>query len=134
MRSWHLALALILALGAAPARAEDPPADRAVIYTGEATPILGRPVRDPAGDVIGRVVDVLVDESGQPRAAVIDIGGFLGVGNRSIAVAWTALHFQPVAEQIVLGLTADQLKSVPDYHRQASVQSPPITMAVPPPR
>jgi hypothetical protein len=35
---------------------------------------------------MGRVVNVVVDQSGQVRAAIIDFGGFLGVGNRKIAV------------------------------------------------
>ena len=33
------------------------------------------------------------------RAAIIDFGGFLGVGSRKIAVAWQALHFVPQAEK-----------------------------------
>ena len=42
---------------------------------------------------MGRIVDVLVDRSGEVRAAIIDFGGFLGVGSRKIAVDWDALHF-----------------------------------------
>lgn len=115
---------------------ETPPAERAFIYQGEATSILGRVVRDPAGNTVGRIVDVLVDDQGQPRAAVIDFGGFMGIGNRRIAVAWRALHFLPVAEhaQILLEMTADQIKSVPEYKRPpASPDAPPVTVAVPPP-
>jgi len=131
------ALLGLLALAPALGRADDTtPAAQAVIYTGEATSILGRQVRDPAANIIGRVVDVLVDETGQPRAAVIDVGGFMGVGNRKIAVAWRALHFQPVAEhgQVLLEMSADQLKTVPEYKRPASLPAPPVTVAVPPPK
>ena len=46
---------------------------------------------------MGRIVDVLVDGQGMARAAIIDFGGFLGVGSRKIAVAWQALHFVPPA-------------------------------------
>src|SRR5215475_12572488 len=55
--------------------------------------ILGREVRSGANENMGRIVDVLVDRNGQVRAAIIDFGGFLGVGNRKIAVAWNALRF-----------------------------------------
>ena len=41
----------------------------------------------------------LVDGQGMARAAIIDFGGFLGVGSRKIAVAWQALHFVPQAEK-----------------------------------
>jgi sporulation protein YlmC with PRC-barrel domain len=57
--------------------------------------ILGQRVTDAEGKEIGRLVDVLVDANGQPQAAVIDFGGFMGVGNRKIAVHWSALHFSP---------------------------------------
>ncbi len=89
-------VAAVVAAGAAP---EPPPANQETIYLGEATGILGRTVHDPAGDTVGRIVDVLVDDQGQPRAAVIDFGGFMGVGNRRIAVVWRALHFLPAAQQ-----------------------------------
>lgn len=37
---------------------------------------------------IGHVIDVLVDMKGEPNALVVEVGGFMGVGNRRIAVAW----------------------------------------------
>jgi PRC-barrel domain len=80
--------------------------------------ILGREVLSATNENMGRVVDVLVDRTGQVRAAIIDFGGFLGVGSRKIAVDWNALHFpQPGKpnERIALQLTRDQVKSAPEY-------------------
>ena len=80
--------------------------------------ILGREVLSATDENMGRIVDVLVDRSGQVRAAIIDFGGFLGVGSRKIAVDWNALHFpQPgkAGERIALELTRDQVKSAPEY-------------------
>jgi hypothetical protein len=51
-------------------------------------------------------------------AAIIDFGGFLGVGSRKIAIEWKALHFVPAAGKphlVVLELTRDQVKPAPDY-------------------
>src|SRR5262249_48645487 len=53
--------------------------------------ILGKEVRSASDQAMGRIVDLLVDEGGQPRAAIIDFGGFLGVGIRKIAIEWTIL-------------------------------------------
>jgi len=67
---------------------------------------------------MGRVVDVLVDHAGKARAAVIDFGGFLGVGSRKIAVDWGALHFPPPGKpdtHIALEFTRDQVKAAPEY-------------------
>lgn len=112
-----------------------PPANQELIYKGEATRIIGRTVRDPDNNEVGRIVDVLVDDQGMPRAALIDFGGFMGVGNRRIAVAWRALHFLPAAEQhqIRLDMTADQIKATPDFKPTPRPDAPPVTMAVPPP-
>lgn len=80
--------------------------------------ILGRQVLSSAGENMGRVIDVVVDRSGQVRAAVIDFGGFLGVGNRKVAVDWAALRFAPTgskSDRITLDLTRDQLKAAPEY-------------------
>ena len=83
----------------------------------EAASVLGRPVRGADGKDIGRIVDVLVDQSGHPRAAVIDFGGFLGVGSRKIALDWHTLHFTPndPEKPITLELTPDQIKAAPEY-------------------
>lgn len=83
----------------------------------QAVPILGHAVSDAEGKEIGHLVDVLVDEQGQPQAAVIDFGGFMGVGNRKIAVEWGALHFAPADSKraITLSLTPDQIKAAPEY-------------------
>ena len=129
-------LVCIALLTASAARADEPPpANQELIYKGEATRILGRTVRDPDDKEVGRIVDVLVDDQGVPKAALIDFGGFMGVGNRRIAVAWRALHFLPAAEhyQIRLEMTADQIKATPDYKPTPRADAPPVTMAVPPP-
>ena len=89
-----------------------------VIGTRQGTSILGRQVRSKADENIGRIVDIIVDRNGQVRAAVIDFGGFLGIGNRKIAVDWDALDFaanNDKREVVTLGLTRDQLKSAPEY-------------------
>jgi hypothetical protein len=57
---------------------------------------LGRAVYSGTGEDLGRIIDVLVDKGGHVRAAVIDFGGFLGVGSRKVVVDWAALHFPPV--------------------------------------
>jgi hypothetical protein len=89
-----------------------------VLDTQEVQGILGREVRSAADENMGRIVDVIVDVEGQIRAAIIDFGGFLGVGSRKIAVDWKALRFVPTARKryrISLELTRDQVKPAPEY-------------------
>lgn len=103
---------------AAPATPRQATPEVTVLNTHEVEGVLGREVRDPANEDMGRIVDVLVDHRGGVRAAIIDFGGFLGVGSRKIAVDWNVLHFPSpgkAAAYITLELTRDQVKAAPEY-------------------
>jgi PRC-barrel domain protein len=106
---------------AAPARTPEPPTEPpsvTVLGSWQAQGVLGRDVRSTADENMGRIVDVIVDRTGRVRAAIIDFGGFLGVGSRKIAVDWNAFRFRPDSAKrdvITLGLTRDQVKEAPEY-------------------
>ena len=87
--------------------------------------ILGKPVKGPHGEDLGRVVDVLADASGRVRIAIVDFGGFLGVGDRRIAVDWPLLRFNPDAgdPSLVLAVDRDKLKTAPEYKGTARPQT-----------
>lgn len=101
----------------APAEKKPPPPTKSVLDKQLILGVLGKDVKSAKGEDMGRIVDVIVDWSGQTRAAIIDFGGFLGVGSRRIAVDWNALHFDPQqkGDQITLDLTRDQVKAAPEY-------------------
>jgi hypothetical protein len=80
--------------------------------------ILGKEVRSSADENIGRIVNVVVDRNAQPRAAVIDFGGFLGIGSRKLAVDWSLLRFGTAGDgrgRITVELTADEVRAAPEY-------------------
>jgi hypothetical protein len=133
-KRWFIGLALILAVFAvAASRAEDepqaaapsaaakeaaPPPSVTIIGARDAHGVLGRDVRSPTDEDMGHIVDVIVDRTGTVRAAVIDFGGFLGVGSRKIVVDWNALHFGRIADKsdsITLELTKAQVAAAPEY-------------------
>jgi hypothetical protein len=102
----------------APPKEPPPPASVTIIAPREAHGVLGRDVRSSTNEDMGRIVDVIVDRTGTVRAAVIDFGGFLGVGSRKIVVDWNALHFGGVADKsdsITLELTKAQVAAAPEY-------------------
>jgi hypothetical protein len=92
--------------------------------------ILGKRIKGPSGEDLGRVVDVLADASGRVRIAVIDFGGFLGVGDRRIAVEWQLLRFNPNGGDSAVSLRVgqDKLKTAPEYKEGAR----PLTLMEPP--
>ncbi len=102
----------------------------------DAAPILGRTVLDPSGKPAGRIIDILVDGLGATRAAVVDFGGFLGIGQRRVAISWKALHFNPADGGIILQLSAEQIAAAPDYKAGGATMmaAPPSTPTPPPPQ
>jgi hypothetical protein len=94
-----------------------------VLGSKQADGILGKEVRSSADENMGRIVDVIVDRSGQVRAAVIDFGGFLGVGSRKIAVDWGVLSFAPTEKRdvVTIELTREQVKTAPEYKDKRAV-------------
>jgi PRC-barrel domain len=101
-----------------------PPASVTIIAPREAHGVLGREVRSPTNEDMGRIVDVIVDRTGTVRAAVIDFGGFLGVGSRKIVVDWNALHFGRVADKgdsITLELSKAQVAAAPEYKEDTPI-------------
>jgi hypothetical protein len=96
----------------------------------QALSILGRPIATPDGKTIGHLVDILVDATGTPEAAVIDFGGFMGVGARKVAVHWSTLQFAPanLKQPITLDLTPDEIKAVPEY-RETNKPAPVVLPA-----
>ena len=83
---------------------------------GQVRSVLGIQVRTKTEEAVGRIIDLLADRDGKVVAAVIEFGGFLGIGTRKIAVKWSALRIEadksPVA---ILDVTREQLRVTPEY-------------------
>lgn len=68
------------------------------------------------GTAIGDINDVIVDaDAGTMKAAVIGVGGFLGIGEKQIAVPWDQLTINYDAQQITSELTREQAEAAPEY-------------------
>ena len=86
-----------------------------------ATKIIGRPVYDGTGtdaNNLGNVTDLVVDQSGNVSAVVLGVGGFLGMGQKQVAVDFAALQWvvaDDKTERYVLKTTKDELTQAPDF-------------------
>lgn len=85
------------------------------------TRLIGQPVYSSAGDdaeEIGNIDDIVFDENGHIMAVVIAVGGFLGIGEKAVAVDFQQLEFTLAAdntERWVLPTTAEALTAAPDF-------------------
>jgi sporulation protein YlmC with PRC-barrel domain len=70
-------------------------------------------VYDPSNNKIGTIEDVVVDNSGQISAFIIGVGGFLGAGEKSVAVPFNAVRAEMKngAWYLTLDTTKEALKS-----------------------
>ena len=58
--------------------------------------LIGRNVMNSAGEILGDIEDIIIDEQGQVVAVIIGVGGFLGIGEKGVGVRYTDLQFEPV--------------------------------------
>jgi hypothetical protein len=83
-----------------------------------ASNVVGAKVIDGAGDNIGEIGDLVIANTGQVNAYVIDVGGFLGIGEKHVALQSTDVTIVADADgnlKINTMLTKDQLKALPDF-------------------
>jgi sporulation protein YlmC with PRC-barrel domain len=74
-------------------------------------------VYDPSDNKIGEVDDVLIDKEGRVTALIIGVGGFLGMGDKDVAIPFSALHASEKNNKwyLVLNTTKDALKTAPGF-------------------
>jgi hypothetical protein len=74
-------------------------------------------VYDPSDAKIGEINDVLVDSEGKTVALVVGVGGFLGVGEKDVAVPLNAVQFKRKDNKSypVMNTTKEVLKDAPAY-------------------
>lgn len=72
-------------------------------------------VYDPGKTVIGKIDDIVISDSGQITAFIVGVGGFLGMGEKDVAVPFDAVH--PLMKDnewyLTMNTTKDQLKAAP---------------------
>jgi len=82
--------------------------------------LIGASIYGPDNNSIGDVNDVLVGDNGRIRAVVVGVGGFLGVGEKNVALPFTALNIQRDRSsggirKITVSYSKDQLKNAPAF-------------------
>jgi sporulation protein YlmC with PRC-barrel domain len=121
------ATAILLALATTVASAQTPQRQ-----TGPATQILQsipadgvtvthwykQNVYDPSDNKIGEIMDVLVDREGRATALIVGVGGFLGVGEKDVAVPFNAVRATTKDNNkwyLVMNATKDALKNAKGF-------------------
>lgn len=85
------------------------------VSTGyRASKVIGSSVVNDAGDTVGKVDEIIVGPDGKAPFVVLSVGGFLGIGDRLIALPYEQMRTD--GKKIVLpGATKESLKGLPEF-------------------
>jgi len=81
----------------------------------DARKLIGRSVKNPNNDTIGKIESVYLDANGKVDSVIVGVGGFLGVGERYARLHWKDLQISDNGEKVVVNMTKDQLKAMAPY-------------------
>ena len=78
--------------------------------------VTGTDVYGPGRESIGSIDHLVIDkQSGQVRYAIMNFGGFLGIGQSEHPVPWDALDYDTSLDGYRTNITKQQLENAPDY-------------------
>ena len=82
---------------------------------------VGADVRNAEGNVIGEVTDLMVGTGGHIDLAVIEVGGFLGIGAKTVALNVNELDRAPAKKGFITAKTQDELKTLSEYKKKGGI-------------
>lgn len=83
-----------------------------------ATTLIGDGIRNPQGDSLGDLKEIMLDTTnGKIAYAVVSYGGILGMGDKLFAVPWSAFTIDHENHQLVLNVSKDRLKDAPGFDK-----------------
>jgi sporulation protein YlmC with PRC-barrel domain len=84
-----------------------------------ASQLMGLKVENTNGDNVGEIGEVILDDGGQVQGVVVDVGGFLGVGERPVLLDWKDVKLAGSGNDVKANVnaTVESLKAMPAYER-----------------
>jgi sporulation protein YlmC with PRC-barrel domain len=88
-----------------------------VVHQGyRASKLMGVNVKNDKGDTIGEIDDFVIDKK-RVLYAILQVGGFLGIGAHLVAVPYESLTLNDTGTEVTLpGATKEELKSLEEFH------------------
>lgn len=78
--------------------------------------LIGKTVYGRDNEKIGEVEDIILDTNGKAKQLVVSSGGFLGIGDKEVAVDYTAAEWDSQNNRLNLaGMSRDDIKALPEF-------------------
>ena len=84
-----------------------------------ASEIVGTQIKDPQGEVVGKIDDLVFDDEGRISFAILGYGGFLGIGQHLVAVPITSLSYVEEPRHFAFNTTKEDIQSTPLFTKKA---------------
>ncbi len=88
-----------------------------------ASDLIGQSVYNRANERVGEVNELVLDRDGKVAAAIIGVGGFLGIGERNVAVNFSSMQTMTDANnamRVVLDIDRNRLRDAPEFRRPSN--------------
>jgi sporulation protein YlmC with PRC-barrel domain len=79
--------------------------------------VLGSKVVNANGDEVAEIEDLVVDQN-QTHYAVLSVGGFLGIGDKKVAIPLEDLQLGEDEVYLMTSATEEQLEGMPEYDEE----------------
>ena len=87
-----------------------------VTSVNSSSKVNGTNVYNPVGEKLGSIDSLMIDKlSGKVRYAVMEFGGFLGIGTDRYPLPWDTMKYDVNQGGYVVSLTKEQLEGAPKY-------------------
>ena len=87
---------------------------------------MGKTLYNGAEENLGSINDILIGANGEIRAVIVGVGGFLGIGQKDVAVSFAAI--EPRTDEngnvvLYLNATQEQIENAPDFETLADARA-----------
>ena len=72
-------------------------------------------VTNPQGEKLGKIDDLLIDQGGAVKYAILSHGGLLGIGDKLIPIPWKALKLGKEKSTLVVNVNKGALEKAPNF-------------------
>jgi sporulation protein YlmC with PRC-barrel domain len=76
--------------------------------------LIGKPVYNPQGQKLGNIDDFIIQRD-RVLMTIINVGGFLGIGGRLIAIPWSSIQMTPKG-MVIPGASKEAVGKLPQFH------------------
>ena len=81
--------------------------------------LIGAEVMDPSGNEIGEVQDLIIGNDNKIEKAIVEVGGFLGVGSKTVAVEIAQLKPTGKKKGYITAMTKEELKTRTEFEKKS---------------